>query len=217
MNVHPSVVRVPSLVALLALALSLALPCRAPLSAQDTTAAGAAAVPAATPAPRRSWTSDRVPLAVGDVVTLIIDERTLASAGLRDADAEQRGRTMDVNLATPGGGGTAAGVRSSNDADSRRSGETVRQNTFRSELSTRVVAVSPTGMIQLKGTKRVQLDKSVQLVTITGWVRARDISPSTNTIESYRLADAEIAYSQEGSLGKPRGGIITRMLGKVWP
>ena len=31
------------------------------------------------------------------------------------------------------------------------------------------------------------------------------------------VADAEIVYQAQGSLGKPRSGILTRVLGVVWP
>lgn len=170
-----------------------------------------------TATPRRSWTSDRPRLDVGDIVTVLIDERTVASAILRDTDADRRSRQMDARLSTPGGGGTAAGVTSGQDTDSRRTGENVRQNNFRSEVSARVVAISPTGMLQVRGQKEVQVDKSRQLVTITGWVRPNDIAASTNTVESWRLADAQIAYAQSGALGKPKSGILTRVIGIIWP
>ncbi|MHB1297442.1 MAG: flagellar basal body L-ring protein FlgH [Gemmatimonadaceae bacterium] len=178
----------------------------APLRAQDTTAA-----------PRRAWTSDRLHLAVGDIVTVLIDERTLASANLRDQDVNRRRRELDAGINSPGGTSTAAGMGSGQDADSRRSGEAVRQNAFRTEMSARVVAISPSGMLQLQGSKRVQLDKNIQTVSITGWVRPHDIAIATNTVESSRLADAAISYAQEGTLGKPRSGIITRVLGAIWP
>lgn len=170
-------------------------------------------------APRRrpSWTSDRLRLGVGDVVTVLIDERTLASAILSDQDASRRGSSLDMNISTPGGASSAASVRSGQDGDSRRSGQAMRQNDFRSEMSARVVAVSPGGMLQLKGEKRVQLDQNTQTVTVTGWVRPQDIATATNTVESSRLADAEIAYTQDGALGKPKRGILTRVLGIIWP
>jgi len=63
----------------------------------------------------------------------------------------------------------------------------------------------------------VAVDKSKQQVTLTGWVRPQDISVSTNTVPSWRLADAEIAYGQQGSLGKPKTGLLTKLLDVIWP
>jgi flagellar basal body L-ring protein FlgH len=38
-----------------------------------------------------------------------------------------------------------------------------------------------------------------------------------NQVESWRVADAQLLYTSEGSLGKPKGSIIGRILGAVWP
>ena len=40
---------------------------------------------------------------------------------------------------------------------------------------------------------------------------------TTDYAESARVADAQIVYTAQGSLGKPKTGIITRILGVVWP
>ena len=53
-------------------------------------------------------------------------------------------------------------------------------------------------------------------MTLSGWLRPQDVS-STDYAESSRVADAEIVYQAQGSLGKPRSGILTRVLGVVWP
>ena len=177
------------------------------LAAQDNAAAP----------PRRSWTSDRIRLGVGDVVTILIDEQTLASANLRENAGDRRSRTMTASAALPGGTAVAASVAAGRDDDSRRSGESVRGNNFTGEVSARVVAVSPTGMLQVEGQKELRVDKAKQTITISGWVRPNDIAVATNTIESWRLADAQIAYQQKGRLGRPRGGLITRLLGVLWP
>jgi flagellar L-ring protein precursor FlgH len=204
--VHPAARRGIRFGVRLAAVIAVALPGIVPLAAQDSTVA-----------PRRSWTSDRLRVQVGDVVTVLIDERTLASAGLRDHDVDRRGRDMGVQANLPGGTSMGGSLSSGQDNDARRTGESVRQNNFRSEVSARVVAVSPTGMLQLEGEKELLVDRAVQKVTVTGWVRPNDIAVATNTVESWRMADARIAYAQSGDLGKPRSGIITRILGKIWP
>jgi flagellar L-ring protein precursor FlgH len=186
------------------------------------TAAPAAAPPAAVARPvRQSWTSPRRSFAVGDVVTVYVDEYTLASANTANTatDSRRRDLGLDADMAMPGGGGmgASAAIGSRNDADSRQRGEALRQNRFQSEMSVRVVAVdSVTGLLEVKGAKLVNVDRNQQEVTFTGWVRPQDIS-AQNAVESWRVADAQLVYTATGGLGKPKGGILGRVLGMIWP
>lgn len=177
----------------------------------------AAAQRGSEPAARQSWTSDRIRLRVGDVVTVLIDERTMATANLRENASDRRRRDMAAGASLPEGESIAASIGSDRDVESRRSGESVRGNTIRGEISTRVVAISPTGMLQLEGEKEMRVDRGRQTMIVKGWVRPNDISVSTNTVESWRLADADIRLRQRGRLGKPKGGIIGAIVGLVWP
>ncbi len=108
-------------------------------------------------------------------------------------------------------------LRTRNNAESTQRGEAVRQNRFQSEMSVRIVGVdSATGLLQLKGSKLVDVDRNKQEVTFTGFARPQDISPQ-NMVESFRVADAQLVYTAKGSLGKPKGGMLGRVLGMVWP
>ena len=73
-----------------------------PLGAQAPAQADRGAVLAATlPAARQSWTSDRRPLRVGDILTIVVDERALATERASDvarADRNQRA-TLDAEMA----------------------------------------------------------------------------------------------------------------------
>lgn len=201
----------------------------APAVAQDpvgTTPAQAGQVatvappPAVTRTPRQSWTSPRRAFTLGDVVTVLIDEYTLASANTGNSASDNRRRDMglDGSFSAAGSGMNArGGVSSNNRAESVQRGEAVRQNRFQSEMSVRIVALdSTTGLLQLRGSKMVDVDRNKQEVTFTGWVRPQDVS-AQNQVESWRVADAELLYTAKGSLGKPKGGILGRILGAVWP
>jgi flagellar L-ring protein precursor FlgH len=80
----------------------------------------------------------------------------------------------------------------------------------------RIVAVGQNGLLQLKGIKKIDIDKALQDIEFTGWVRAQDVSTS-NVIESSRVADAQLGYASPGPLGKPKQGMITKVLGAFWP
>ncbi|NJD20985.1 MAG: flagellar basal body L-ring protein FlgH [Gemmatimonadetes bacterium] len=177
-------------------------------------AAPEAARPAGPPV-RASWTSDRVPLRVGDVVTILIDEVTQISADRNDAATRERER--DLSLAAQAGkAGSASGnLRTGNDVSARNRGEASRTEHFAAEMTTRVVEVGPGGTLRLEGTKKVKVDKHEQEVTVRGWVRSQDVAVD-NTVPSWRVADADISYLSNGSLVKA-GGIWSKLLDLIVP
>jgi len=171
---------------------------------------------------RQSWTSDRFRLGIGDIVTVLVNDRTLASANTNNAATDRRSKDLDFSIKPPDAPtkpsvAIAAKAGFGNIGDSRQSGEATRTNTFQSTLSARVVAVSPTGMLQIRGRKMVNVDKNQQEVTLTGWIRPQDIDIGSNMVQSERIADADIVVTQKGKLGTPRSGILSKLVGALWP
>ena len=69
----------------------------------------------------------------------------------------------------------------------------------------------------LPSVERIQQEEgNKEQIAVKGWVRAQDIS-SNNLIDSWRVADAEIVYTSSGSLTKAKGGILSKLLGALWP
>lgn len=170
---------------------------------------------------RAAWTSSRRSFAVGDIITVLVDEYTLASANKGVTATDRRRRDAGVRLQAPGSAGAPGmsmngGFSTNNDGESVQRGENVRRNAFRSELSVRVLEVSPTGMLRIAGSKAVTVDEDEQDISLTGWVRPQDVS-AQNVVVSERIADAEINYAASGGLGKPKGGIIGRVISMIWP
>jgi flagellar L-ring protein precursor FlgH len=169
-----------------------------------------------------SWTSDRRAFAVGDIITVLIDEHTAASANRLNTATDTKRRRMDAGADIPMemspeiGKRPNVGISSSNEGSSNQRGEATRGTRFVGEMSVRVVAVSTEGNLQVRGQKLVDVDKNKQQLTLSGWIRPQDVS-ARETVESSRIADAQLVYTQKGSLGKPRGGILTRILGVFWP
>src|SRR3712207_3460860 len=91
---------------------------------------------------RASWTSDRKDFAEGDVITVLIDEYTVAASNQGDFSSDRRFRDLGVGASQsviaglPSGG---ADVTSSNQAESRRSSDASRQNRFQGEMTVRVL------------------------------------------------------------------------------
>ena len=180
------------------------------LAAQQGNAPGASSgIPV-----RGSWTSDRHGLQEGDIITVLIDEFILASANKNQSASQEKDRNLGLT-ASVGSGSSGGGIRSRNDVGDRQRGESSRQQRVSGEISARVVEVSPTGMLRVEGSKKLQIDEVEEEVTLRGWIRPQDLSLE-NTIESWRVSDAEILYASNGTLGE-NSGFWTRLFNKIWP
>ena len=163
---------------------------------------------------RGSWTADSHRLSEGDIITVLIDEFILASANKNQSATQERDRDLSLTASVNGGGGRG-GIRTRNDVGDRQRGESSRQQRVSGEISARVVEVAPSGMLRVEGSKKLQIDEVEEQVTLRGWVRPQDLSMQ-NTIESWRVSDAEILYASNGTLGET-GGFWTRLFNKIWP
>lgn len=166
-----------------------------------------------------SWTTDRRDFQVGDIVTILVDELTIASADKANTDASGRSTTGNVGGTMTMPGGVNRGdvlFRSRLDNESNVRGQARRRDVLTTELSARIVEVDPSGLLRLQGSRSLHIDKAIQKVTLAGYVRPQDIT-ARNFVESWRLADAELIYESSGDLGKPKRSILSRIIGVLWP
>ncbi len=194
-------------------------PARAGAPAAATAAATAATPAPATTAPtriRESWTADRRGFVVGDIVTVLVDDYTISTAVKENLATDSRTRDLSADVTLPQALSKGAGLTAKNSANQQERGTARRENRFQNEMSVRVVAVGPNGLLQVKGTKSINVDKAAQDIVFTGWIRPQDIS-SANMVESNRVADAQLLYSSPGALGKPKQGLLSKALGIIWP
>jgi flagellar L-ring protein precursor FlgH len=188
----------------------------APPASGTQASAPAASAPAASAAPARSsWVSDRRQFAVGDIITVLIDDYTISTAVKENLAQDTRNRGFGLSARLPSTSQTA-NIDARNAADQTQRGQARRENRFQNEMSVRVVGTGPNGLLQVKGTKKIDVDRQMQDIVFTGWVRAQDVSV-TNVVESSRVADVQLGYASPGNLGKPKQGIISKVLGVVWP
>jgi flagellar L-ring protein precursor FlgH len=168
-----------------------------------------------------SWTSDRREYAVGDIITVLVSDVTLATATKSQNGSDQQTRKNDMGFEPPKIGESSlptidASMSTNKNASSKQSGDAKRNVSFQGDISVRVTAVDKSGQLQIKGTKVVDVDKNKQTLNFSGWVRPEDIS-AQNLVASERVADASLTYSLSGNLGKTRGGIVGRLLNVFWP
>jgi flagellar L-ring protein precursor FlgH len=169
-----------------------------------------------------SWTADRREYAVGDVITVLLSEATIATATKSQTGSDQQSRKNGLGIEPPKVGPLTnlpaidASMNMDKNAASKQNGDAKRGVNFRGDISVRVTAVDKNGQLQIKGTKVVDVDHNKQSLNFAGWVRPEDIS-TQNLVASERVADAQLTYELSGNLGKTRGGIIGRLLNVFWP
>jgi flagellar L-ring protein FlgH len=194
---------------LVTLTLAVALP-PAGLRAQEAPTATAAQ-------PRQSWTSDRRAFRPGDVLTVLIDEHTVATQ--QSGTSAERVRTQSAEAGASAGSALPSGAvaaRSASRGDSRERGDARRITTFAGEVAVRVMEVTDNGMLRIEGTKRIAVDRGTQEMHVSGWIRPQDVS-GRNVIESWRVAELELRHDSRGSLATPRRSIFGRIVDLIWP
>lgn len=160
------------------------------------------------------WLADGRRFQVGDIITVLVDEYTLATADRETSALEDR--------KTEAGGGFTVNDRSADGSlntflgnESTRRGRDARQDRLTSEVSVRVVEVEPNGALRVEGSKTLVIDEHEQAVTVRGVIRPQDIN-ALNTVDSWRVAEAQILYDAEGNLGKAEKSIWARFLGWIF-
>lgn len=161
------------------------------------------------------WLMDGRRYAVGDIVTVVVDEYTSASADRSSSASQERGTDAGVGInaagtAIDGSLGSGLGYGSS------QRGRDYRQDRLNSEVSVRVTEVEANGHLRIEGTKILTIDEHEQEVTVRGVLRPQDIM-ANNTIESWRIAEVEVLYATDGSLAEADKGIISKILGFIIP
>ncbi|HET9064820.1 MAG TPA: flagellar basal body L-ring protein FlgH [Gemmatimonadales bacterium] len=193
------------------LPLSLAAQAPATPATPDSTAASAPPVVVAVDV-RQSWTSDRRPLRLGDILTIVVDESALASEQASEVARSDRNQKASLD-----GAPFPADLRSLGmglNSSSNNTGTTRRAGSLLAVVSVQVVSVDPNGVAKVEGTKLVTVDGRDQELRISGLVRSEDVSQQ-NTILSSRIANGEIFY--KGKNISPKKGIFGKLLGLLWP
>ena len=183
---------------------------------RDSTATQPAAPKVAPPVPRASWLSDRLPLRIGDLITIYVDEA--ASASERVSTQASADRAMKAKL---GIGvdkairlGPAKDFETGLESSSQEQGSSGRQGVLNAVLTVRVTDIDAAGVATIEGGKNVTVDGRTQTVQLKGLVRAEDVS-SGNSIPSSRVADAVITY--KGKKIGAKSGILGKILSILWP
>ncbi|MGH7742698.1 MAG: flagellar basal body L-ring protein FlgH [Candidatus Eiseniibacteriota bacterium] len=192
-----------------------------PAAAGGKAGAAASATPAQpsapVPAPRAGWLSDSRPLHPGDLLTVVVDERTQANETVSHIANNDHSMKADLNAGltdTDVRLGPSKSINGGLNMDSRSQGSTGRSGDLTAVMTVSVVSVNAAGIATIHGSRQVKVDGRLQDITLAGTLRQQDVGPG-NIVASSRIADAEVTYN--GKRINPRVGFITNILGLVWP
>ena len=146
---------------------------------------------------KRSMFSDRRANAVGDVVTVIIVESTTAVQS-SDVDLKRSG-----DASASGGSGLWGLMKLvpraslSGSSAQKGSGTTTRNSRLTTTIACRVVEVSATGQLTIRGDRTMKINDDVQTLRFSGIARFEDVAQD-NTLSSNVVVDAQIEVFGKG-------------------
>ena len=168
-----------------------------------------------------SWFGEKKAYRVGDIVTVVLDESLDADTTTKNT-ASRKTKTdvlSPLQIAKWGspGGILSTDIQEENEVSSTGSGVIDQSATFKGTMTAQVVEVYPNGNLLIRGEKIVNFSSGSEVVQVKGIIRPQDIQPD-NTVQSKRLASAQITYKGVGSNANvqqmPWG---TNLLLSIWP
>ncbi len=143
---------------------------------------------------------DRRPRNVGDIVTVVIQEKTNAAKSVDTSTNRSGSASMDIALAPailPTDLGPKQNFEVGSGNQSQGKGSSSATNVFSGTLTTTVIGVLPNGNLQIAGEKQIAINRGSEYVRFSGVVDPRSITGS-NTVSSTQVADARIEYRSKG-------------------
>jgi len=165
---------------------------------------------------------------VGDILTVVFDEKHVAKKETKTEDNKASGVTLSGptvfgNVADATTGAQPGWLKALNNSisstsDFKSKGKSEQKDSLTGSLAVSVVDVFPNGNLSIRGEKLLTLNQGDEFVQIMGVVRPIDVGPD-NKISSSKVANARIVYSGKGMThDSNQGGWGTRFfLSDIWP
>jgi flagellar L-ring protein precursor FlgH len=156
--------------------------------------------------------SDQKASRVGDAITIIVVESSIASNNAETKSGRQIDMSIDFsgNLKGKPLPGGDASLGSGNDF--KGSGSTKTSGVIQTKISATIDSVLENGNLLISGSKKIVINDEEQLITIKGIVRTSDVR-ADNSVLSYNISNAEITFEGSGIVsGAQAPGLLTRFL-----
>ena len=142
---------------------------------------------------------DRRARAVGDVLTININETTAASKKSGSTAARNGSNAMSVTglAGLPGKGLLGSNLAASSANTFEGKGDSASNNAFTGIITVTVIEVLSNGNLLVSGEKQVGINQGSEFVRFSGIVSPAVIAPG-NTVSSTQVADARLEYRGNG-------------------
>ena len=145
---------------------------------------------------------DRRPRNVGDIVTVIIQERTNAAKNVATSSNRSGSANLGLDVVPaffPPGLGPQQGFEMGGGNAAEGTGSSRADNTVSGTLTTTVIGILPNGNLQIAGDKQIAINRGSEYIRFSGVVDPRSITGS-NTVSSTQVADARIEFRSKGTM-----------------
>jgi flagellar L-ring protein FlgH len=146
---------------------------------------------------------DRRARHVGDVLTIVINEKTQAGKQA-SSDASKTG-AIDSSISAVSGlplkTFQGMGVRADSSAEYADKSALNSSNSFSGSVTVTVIEVLPNGNLVIAGEKQIGLDKGTEYIRLSGVVQPDTIQVG-NTVSSAKVADARFEYRTSAKFDK---------------
>jgi flagellar L-ring protein precursor FlgH len=170
-------------------------------------------------------TADRRARAVGDILTILVEENSSSTKDNTTSTAKKSGLDASIasflyapaasGLLTKGGKLPAIKMDSSSSFDG--GGRVANAEKITGRIAVTVVDVLPNGNLVVEGTRRTKFANESLDAVLRGTVRGEDVT-AANTVFSYNVADANIRYISKGTVSdSQKKGWFNRAWDKVTP
>ena len=158
---------------------------------------------------------------VGDLVTVLLNESTQAARSQKTDVSKDA-----TNTAIPSGVTSRltkqipllTGVDlNASKTTSTGTGTADQKASLSGSVTVTVVDILANGNLVVRGEKKLGLAEGTEVIQVAGVIRPQDVGPN-GTVQSLRLANAQIAYRGPGDLANAtKVGWGTSLLHKFWP
>lgn len=153
--------------------------------------------------------SDHRARAVGDILTIVINENSTASR-VGTANNSKSG-SLKVDAGT-GLFTFVDGITAGHSDSFKADGKISNSNNVSAKLTVIVNAIKPNGNLVISGTQMIKQNGEEQKILISGEVRPEDINVDNTVLSSY-VANAQIRIDGKGPIaGKQRQGVLSQIL-----
>lgn len=166
---------------------------------------------------------------IGDIITIVLDERTVSSKSSAVAvDKESEISLLENGLGTilgkdltkklPVLGEVTLPTNVNQERQFAGDASADQSNRLQGNISVTITDVMPNGNLLVRGEKWMTLNRGDEYIRISGMLRPADVTLS-NSVSSTKLANARIAYSGTGELASSQemGWLSKFFNSRYWP